>query len=143
MCANCKCPRENHDVSVDADADVDVDEVEFKVKGLKINSDTNREDDLPSPPPLSNNNEYQTMKIFTTQSSLVDNDLFPPPPPPSTASDYLWSPPGLTTGQVRKNKYSFFDQSLFGILTNLCVLVIFLHFLRKNPLPHLVIKSIK
>lgn len=100
VCANCKCPRENHDVSVDADADVDVDEVEFKVKGLKINSDTNREDDLPSPPPLSNNNEYQTMKIFTTQSSLVDNDLFPPPPPPSTASDYLWSPPGLTTGQV-------------------------------------------
>ena len=103
MCANCRCPRENHDVSVD----VDVDGVEFKVKGLKINADANiddevNEDTILPPPPPQNNKEYTNLQfsITTNETTPVDND-FLPPPPALFASDYLWSPEGLTAGQVR------------------------------------------
>lgn len=101
------------------DVDVDLDGVEFKVKGLKINSDMDHEDDLPAPPPLPNNNDYPTVMVTTTQSHPVDNDFLPPPPPPSQATDYLWSPPGLTAGQVelKKLQWRFFWQAVF-ILSN-------------------------
>ena len=82
------------------EVDVDVDSVEFKVKGLKINSDIDHDDDLPAPPLLPNNNDYPTVRVTTTQSYPVNNDFLPPPPPPSLAADYLWSPPDLTAGQV-------------------------------------------
>lgn len=89
---------------------MDVDGVEFKVKGLKINSDIDHDDELPDPPPLPNNNDYTTVRVTTTQSYPVDNDFLPPPPSPSLATDYLWSPPDLTAGQVgNKNmRYVFF-----------------------------------
>ena len=78
---------------------VDVDGVEFKVRGLNINN----EDDLPVPPTMTQNyNEYPTVKVTDTESSPVDNEFLPPPPPPSMASDYIWSPPGLTAGQVKE-----------------------------------------
>lgn len=105
VCANCKCPRENHDVSVD----VDLDGVEFKVRGLNINTDINNEDDLPAPPPMPHTyNEYPTVTVTNTEITPVDNDFFPPPPPSSTASDYIWSPPGLTAGQVKEQMLGFF-----------------------------------
>lgn len=91
------------------DVDVDLDGVEFKVKGLKINSDMNHEDDLPSPPLLPNNNDYPTVMVTTTQSYPVDNDFLPAPPPPSLATDYLWSPAGLTEGQVEHKRNSVFN----------------------------------
>lgn len=110
VCANCKCPRENHDVSVD----VDLDGVEFKIRGLNIQSNINKENDLPAPPSSrrQNYNDYSTVKVTKTESSPVDNDFLPPPPPPaSLASDYIWSPPGLTAGQVRKDAgYEFLQQ---------------------------------
>lgn len=100
------------------DVDVDLDGVEFKVKGLKINSDMNNEDDLPTPPPLANNNDYPTVMVTTTtQSYPVDNDFLPPPPPPSLATDYLWSPPGLTAGQVEHKQivlFSFWNRIFFS-----------------------------
>ena len=95
------------------DVEVDLDGVEFKVKGLKINSDMNHEDDLPAAPLLPNNNDHPTVKVTATQSCSVDNDFFPPPPPPSRATNYLWSPSGLTTGQVQhENVVSFLEQVL-------------------------------
>ena len=110
VCANCKCPRENHDVSVD----VDLDGVEFKIRGLNIQSNISKENDLPAPPSSrrQNYNDYSTVKVTKTESSPVDNDFLPPPPPPaSLASDYIWSPPGLTAGQVRKDAgYEFLQQ---------------------------------
>ena len=93
------------------EVDVDVDGVEFKVKGLKINSDMDHDDDLPAPPPLPNNNEYPTVMVTTTQSCPVDNNFLPPPPPPSLASDYLWSPPDLTAGQVWNKNMPFFSHN--------------------------------
>lgn len=86
---------------------MDVDGVEFKVKGLKINSEIDHDDDLPAPPPLPNNNDYPTVRVTTTQSYPVDNDLLPPPPPPSLSTDYLWSPPDLTAGQVGNRNMQF------------------------------------
>ena len=105
MCANCKCPRENHDVSVE----VELDGLEFKVRGLNINSNSNNDDDLPAPPPLTQiYNEYPTVKVTdTTETTPVDNDFYPPPPPTSVASDYIWSPPGLTAGQVGEKLLRF------------------------------------
>ncbi|XP_068698548.1 testin-like isoform X1 [Montipora foliosa] len=102
VCANCKCPRENHDVSVE----VDLDGVEFKVRGLNINKNINNKDALPSPPPLNSSyNEFTAVRVTTSQTTPVDNDVLPsssppPPPPSSIASDYIWSPLGLTIGQV-------------------------------------------
>lgn len=93
VCANCKCPRENHDVSVE----VELDGVEVQVRGLNINQDTNNKDDLPSPPPLKSSSfEYPTVDIAIP----IVKDVLPPPPPSSLASDYIWSPAGLTVGQV-------------------------------------------
>lgn len=93
--------------------DVDLDGVEFKIRGLNIQSNINKENDLPAPPSprRQNYNDYSTVKVTTTESGPVDNDFLPPPPPPaSLASDYIWSPPGLTAGQVRKNAgYEFFQ----------------------------------
>lgn len=94
VCANCKCPRENHDVSVE----VELDGVEVQVRGLNINQDTNNKDDLPSPPPLKSSSfEYPTVDIAIP----IVKDVLPPPPPSSLASDYIWSPAGLTVGQVK------------------------------------------
>lgn len=95
--------------------DVDLDGVEFKIRGLNIQSNINKENDLPAPPsPRSETyNDYSTVKVTTTESSPADNDFLPPPPPPpSLASDYIWSPPGLTAGQVRKTDagYEFLQQ---------------------------------
>lgn len=114
VCANCKCPRENHDVSVD----VDLDGVEFKIRGLNIQSNINKENDLPAAPSSrrQNYNDYSTVKVTKTESSPVDNDFLPPPPPPaSLASDYIWSPPGLTAGQVRKKMQDMNFYSKSGI----------------------------
>ena len=84
--------------------EVDLDGMEFKVRGLNINSDIDNKDDLPPPPPLRQNyNEYPTVRVnsTTTETTPVNNDFLPPPPPPpSMASDYIWTPPGLTVGQV-------------------------------------------
>lgn len=104
MCANCKCPRENHDMSFD----VELEAVDFKVRALDISFDINKKDNLPAPPPVRQSyNDYPTVKVTDTETTPVDNDFLPPPPPISVASDYIWSPAGLTPGQVRENFVTF------------------------------------
>ena len=95
--------------------EVDLDGVEFKVRGLNINKNINNKDALPSPPPLNSSyNEFTAVRVTTSQTTPVDNDVLPspsppPPPPSSIASDYIWSPLGLTIGQVKANCFCSFQ----------------------------------
>ena len=98
MCIHCKCPRENHDISLEAD----VNGVDFKIKGLKIND--NFEEDLPPPPPIisdeSANYDENHIEIPPFDAEVA---LLPPPPsPPSEMNkhEYVWAPPGLNDEQV-------------------------------------------
>ena len=83
--------------------DSEVDGVEFKIKGLKINTGSSFDGDLPPPPPPpppeETNHKYD---IYLDEQPLVMGDL--PPPPPLT--DYMWTPPGLDLEEVNPLPHS-------------------------------------